>query len=232
MTHLPLRRLATTSLLLALALRALGAVPDELQAALDAFRPDPPKGWSYTQRTVGDGRSTEETHDATKPEAERWTLTRKDGRDPTPDERRDYLEIRSRRQPLSAAPRITEQFDLTTIETLGTDAMRSIYRLRLRPGEASDHTAEHLRATVTVWRATRTIESIELASAEPFSPSFFIRIESMRTVLRYGIPSPGHPALPIEVRTSLRGRAFWFKSLDADLTVTYGDYAPIRPPAP
>lgn len=232
MMRFVLRLGATATLLAALALRTLGAVPEELQAALDAFRPDPPKGWSYTQRTAGDGRSTEEKHDATKPEAARWALTRKDDRPPTPEEQRDYLEIRSRRQLLSTAPRITEQFDLATIETLASDALRSSYRLRLRPGEASDHTAEHLRATVTVWRATRTIERIELANAEPFSPSFFIRIESMRTVLRYAIPTPEQPALPIEVRTSLRGRAFWFKSLDADLTVTYGDYVPNRSHAP
>lgn len=232
MNSLPFRLVATTLLFFAvLAGRGIGAVPEEFQAALQAFRPDPPKGWSYTQRTSGDGRSTEEKHDATKPEAERWALTRKDGRDPTADERRDYLELRSRRQPMSAAPRITEQFDLTTLEVLEADAERSRYRLRLRPGESSDHTAEHLRATVVVWRATRTIESIELASAEPFSPSFFIRIDSMRTVLRYAAPTPDRPALPVEVRTSLRGRAFWFKSLDADLTVTYADYTPIRPTA-
>lgn len=227
----PRFRLLVAILLVAVtAGRGLSAVPEELQAALDAFRPDPPKGWSYTQRTEGDGRSTEEKHDAAKPEVARWTLTRKDGREPTPAERRDYLEIRSRRQPLSTAPRITEQLDLATIEVLGADNQRSRYRFRLRPGEASDHTAAHLRATVTVWRATRTIESIELANAEPFSPSFFIRIEAMRTVLRYTTPTAERPVLPLEVKTSLRGRAFWFKSLDADLTVTYGDYAANRPP--
>ncbi len=228
MTSLSFRVVAATLFFAALVGRGIGAVPEEFQAALDAFRPDPPKGWSYTQRTAGDGRSTEERHDATKSEPDRWALIRKDGREPTSEERRDYLELRSRRQPLSTAPRITEQFDLTTIEVLDTDAERGRYRLRLRPGEASDHTARHLRATVVVWRATRTIESIELASAEPYSPSFFIRIDSMRTVLRYAIPTPERPALPVEVRTSLRGRAFWFKSLDADLTVTYADYTPIH----
>jgi hypothetical protein len=223
----------TLGLFLALLATGLaGAVPEELQAALNAFRPDPAKGWSYTQRTEGDGRSTEEHHDAGKPEFERWSLTRKDGREPTADERREYLEIRSRRQPQSAAPRITEQFDLATVETLRTEAEQAVYRVRLRPGEASDHTAEHLQATVTVWRATRTIETIELANLTPFSPSFFIRIESMRTLLRYAPPTAERPSLPIEVRTSLRGRAFWFKSLDADLTVTYRDYAPARAKSP
>jgi hypothetical protein len=225
-------RTASLALLgFAFALRALAAVPAELQAALEAFRPDPAKGWSYTQSTAGDGRSTEERHDAAKPEFERWSLTRKDGREPTATERRDYLEIRSRHQPQSTAPRITEQFDLATVETLRGDLERSVYRVRLRPGEASDHTAEHLHATVTVWRATRTIESIELANTEPFAPSFFIRIASMRTLLRYAPPTAERPSLPIEVRTSLRGRAFWFKSLDADLTVTYRDYEPVRPKA-
>lgn len=209
-----------------------GAVPEALQAALNTFRPDPAKGWTYTQRTAGDGRSTEERHDAAKPEFERWSLTRKDEREPTPDERREYLEIRSRRQPQSAAPRITEQFDLATTETVRTDAERGVYRVRLRPGESSDHTAEHLRATVTVWLATRTIESIELTNAAPFAPSFFIHIESMRTLMRYTVPTADRPSLPIEVRTSLRGRAFWFKSLDADLTVTYLDYAPARAKTP
>jgi hypothetical protein len=46
----------------------------------------------------------------------------------------------------------------------------------------------------------------------------------MRTTMAYMPPSGDTPALPMSVTTRVRGRAFLFKSLDADMTVTYSDY--------
>jgi hypothetical protein len=204
---------------------ASAAVPPLLREALDAFRADPPPGWSYAQKTSGDGRSTVELCDAAKPEFDRWSLVEKDGRAPTAAEIRDYTEARSRRSRTGTAPKITDQLDLDLVETVAETADRATFRTRLRRGEARDHTAPFLRATVVVHKPTRAIESIELGNTEPFSPTLGVRIAEMRTVLTYRLPVGDTPALPASVASRVRGSAFWFKSLDADLTVEFSGYA-------
>ena len=45
--------------------------------------------------------------------------------------------------------------------------------------------------------------------------------------MTYSLPSDDKPSLPQQVVTRVRGRAFLFKSLDGDLTVTFSE--PINP---
>ncbi len=47
----------------------------------------------------------------------------------------------------------------------------------------------------------------------------------MNTVMTYHLPAGDRPSLPQKVSTRVRGRAFLFKSLDADMAVTFSDYA-------
>lgn len=200
------------------------AGPPLLEAALQNFRADPPRGWSYTQTTVADGKSTVERYDAAKPEYDRWSLVQKDGRPPAAEDRKTYAEMRSRRSRGGTAPKLTDQLDLGSVETLHEDAERATYRSRLRPGERSDKTAAFLRTTIIVHKPTQTLESLELASTGEFSPTLGVRIAVLKTVMTYTPPAGDQPLFPRSVTTHVRGRAFWFKSLDADMTVTYSEY--------
>ena len=43
--------------------------------------------------------------------------------------------------------------------------------------------------------------------------------------MTYSLPTPdGRPSLPQRVSTTLRGTAFWVKSLDAEMTVEFSGY--------
>ena len=222
---LPARRFLRAILLFAaLGPPAAAGAPAALEAALKNFRADAPRGWSYHQTTAAEGKSTVERHDAAKPEFDRWTLQLKDGRAPTPDETREYFEARSRRSRGGTAPRLVEQLDLATAETLSHDDGRTTFRCRLKPGESGDHIAEFLRATVVVHDATATIEILELSSTGPFRPTFGVKILEMTTRLTYSLPAGDAPSLPQKVATRVRGTAFWLKSLDAEMTVIFSDY--------
>lgn len=201
------------------------AVPPELAAALQTFRSDAPRGWSFTQTTAAEGKSTVERSDAAKPDFDRWSLVQKDGRAPGPDELRDYAEARSRRSRGGTAPKLAEQFDPGSFETVSMTDERATYRCRLRPGEARDNTAPFLRATVVLHKPTQTIESIELTNTSTFHPAFGVTITEMRTLLTYSLPIAEKPSLPQLVSSRVRGTAFIFKSLDAEMTVTFTDYA-------
>ena len=211
--------------LVALTVPALAASPPEVMIALGKFRAEPPPGWSFTQTTEGEGRSTAEHSDATRPEVSRWTLRQKDGRPPTPDALKDYADARSRRSRTGTAPSLTDQLDLGSLEVVADAAERITCRFRLRLGEAGDRTSQFLRAILVVHKATRAIESVELTSIGAFSPTFGVRIAEMNTRMTYSLPENTTPSLPLRVETRVRGTAFWFKSLDATMTVTFSDYS-------
>lgn len=166
--------------------------------------------------------------DGAKPDFDRWSLVQKDGRAPTADELKDYAEGRSRRSRTGTAPSIVEQFDWPTLEKIGDTPERLTYRCRLRPGESRDKTAPFLRATIVLHRPTATIESIELANAESFSPTLAVKIAELKTTMTYSLPTADTPSLPQKVATHVRGTAFFFKSLDADMTVMFSDYVNAR----
>lgn len=208
-----------------LAWSVFAAVPPELTAALKNFRSDVPPGWSFTQTTAAEGKSTVEHSDAAKPDFDRWSLVQKDGHAPTADDLREYAEARSRRSRGGTAPKLVEQLDLPSLETVTSDAAHTTYRCRLRPGEARDNTAPFLRATLVLHRPSGTLLSIELNSVSAFSPTFGIKIEELKTRMTYSLPDGEKPGLPLLVATRVRGRAFFFKSLDAEMTVTFSDFA-------
>jgi hypothetical protein len=211
-------------LLLATAVSVFAAVPADLAAALQTFRADPPRGWSFTQTTRAEGKSTIERCDASKPEFDRWSLIEKDGRPPSPAALKDYAEARSRRSRTGTAPKLVDQFVFEALETLADTTERATYRCPLRPGESRDNTATFLRATIVVHKPTHTIESIQLANLTPFSPTFAVKIAELKTVMTYSLPSGDLPSLPQKVETHVRGNAFLFKSLDADMSVIFSDY--------
>ena len=201
---------ALTWLLVAWASPPAGAAepllaPGELAAVLTHFRSEVPKGWSYLQSTTAEGQSLVERHDGARPEFDRWSLMRKNGREPTEDERREYRETRSRRSRAGTAPRLAEQIDATTAEVRHEDAA-------------------YLRARIVVHRASRTIETLELRSTGPFRPALGVWIEEMFTRLTFSLPAADRPSLPLRVETRLRGTAFWFRSLDAAMTIAFTDY--------
>ncbi len=225
---MPARRSLSFSALAALFLAPLAlraALPADVAAIVKDFRTEPARGWSFTQTTSAAGESVVERCDAAKIEFERWSLVQKDGHPPTADEDAHYHEMLTRRSRGGTAPRITEQLDLTSAETVSDTPERTIYRFKLKPGEAGDQTAAYLRATLVLHKATHTVESLTLANTEEFSPTFGVRIKEMNTTMTYSLPADGKPSLPQKVTTRLRGRAFLVKSLDADMTVAFTDYA-------
>jgi hypothetical protein len=213
-------------LLLSLLAAALSAapLPPEVAEVLRNFRTEGPRGWRYTETTTAGAESLVERYDPLAPETLRWTLVRKNGRAPTDDELRDYRLSKVQRSSAYTAPSLPELLDFASAETLPAVADCARYRFRLKPGEDRDRSAEHLRVTATWHRPSRTITEIEIASVEPFSPVFGIRIAESRTVLRYALPADDRPSLLQTVTLRVRGRAFWLKSLDQDMQITFSDY--------
>jgi len=209
---------------LLLAATAAAALPADFAAACVNFHTENPKGWSFTQTTVAEGRSLTERCEAGRPEFSRWSLLAQDGRTPTAEEITDYNEKRSRRSRGGTAPHIASQLDLASAELISESTDESVYRFRVKREARSDKTAEFLRATLTFHRPSSTITVFELANIAPFSPVWGVRVTEMRTTIHYHLPTPDRPALLDKITTRTKGRAY-FKSLNAEMLVTFTDYA-------
>ena len=207
---------------------ARAGVPAELTEAFNKFRADPPPGWAYSQTTTAEGKSMVEHCDAARPDFDRWKLVQKDGHAPADDDLREYGMARAQRSRNGAAPKLIDQFDLSTMELVSSTSETASYRFRLRPGDSRDRTAAFLRATVILHKPTQTITAIELGSIGEFSPTFGVKISEMKTVMTYSLPNADAPSLPQKVETRVRGRAFWVKSLDAEMVITFSDYVNTR----
>lgn len=201
-------------------------LPAKLADALEAFRSDGPKGWAYTQTTVAGKESLEETFDPGRPESDRWALVAKDGRAPTPDELKTYREGKSRRAGGSPPPRIQDLVDRASATRVRTEGDLAWWRFGMKPGGADDSSAAHLDVIFCFHLPTLTIASVEIASREAYSPMVGINIAETRTVMTYSLPEAERPSLLQKVTLRVRGRAFWFKSLDQDMTVTYSGQQP------
>ena len=211
--------------LLALPSLLAASLPEDFEAALKRFRAEGAPGWSFVQKTEAAGESRLERFDAARPEFDRWTLLEQDGRAPTEAEVREYREKQSRRSSPFNAPKLTDQLDFETLKEVGSDEAKKHYTCALKPDGDGDTVARFLEVKLTLDRATSVFEEVEIVSRGPFSPAVAVKVAEMKTVMRYSLPDEERPSLLVEVTTRLRGRAFWLKSLDADMTVVRSEFA-------
>ncbi len=199
-------------------------MPPELTAALKDFRTEGPRGWGFVQTTTAADHSRVESFDPLGRQSVQWKLLKQDGRAPNADEILKYTELKARRSSNETAPNVKDQIIPESFETLSESPEQGVYRFRLKPGDKDDRSAEFMRVTYTLHRPTRTIQKIELANTEPFSPVMMVKVQEARTTMIYSLPKEDRPSLLLEVQVRIRGRAMWVRSLDQDMSVTYSDY--------
>ncbi len=204
---------------------AAAPIAPEIEAALKDFRTEGTRGWSFVQTTsAAGGKSLVERFDPLKPETSRWTLLKKDGREPTEKEKKEYAEKQTRRTRGDTAPNVKNNLNLETCEMIADEGERARYKFRLKPGGDEDKSAAFMAVTFTLHRPTKTIERVDLANVQPFSPMFTVNVEEARTVITYSLPEGDRPTLLKEVTVRIRGTTMWFKSMNDDMTVSYSDY--------
>lgn len=199
-------------------------LPDELRTALKGFQAEGTRGWAFTQTTRGEGQSMVERFDPRMSEYKRWELQQKNGRAPTESESKTYNEVQTRHSRGETAPNVKDQIDDSTAEKTEDDGTRVRWKFRLKTTDKDDRSAAHMTATFTLHRPTGTIEQVDLASFEPFSPVLGVKIDEARTQIQYTLPDGERPTLLRSITVRLRGRAWWLKSLDQDLTVEYSNF--------
>jgi hypothetical protein len=199
-------------------------VPAEINSALNSFRAEGARGWSFTQTTQTDKEKLVEHYDPSKPDNARWVLLQKDGHAPTEADLKDYNDKLSRRGGGDTAPDVVKQIDRNAATRVSDDAQKSVYSFRLKPGGKDDASAAFMSATFTYDKAAHAFEKVEIANIEPFAPMFAVKIKEAHTSVYYQLPTGDRPTLLDHITVKIRGRALIIRSLDEDMTVSYSDY--------
>ena len=205
----------------------LPSLPPELTTALDHFRAEGPKGWSFTQTTTGDGKDRVERYNPRERGSARWTLISEKGAAPTEAEQQRY---RDTRPPYDSASNLAAQLDRARAALVGQDERSATYEFALKPASDGDTAAAHMRARVTLDRPTGAIVRVELFNFRPFKPAGSLTIEEARTTLVYAPPAEGVPSLPLESSMKVRGKRFWFSGFEQTVTSKFSDHADASKP--
>jgi hypothetical protein len=216
--------LSCAAILVLSAVFAVAQPSAELREALASFRTEGPKGWAFTQTSRSTEFSRVETFDPLRAAHLQWDLVLENDAPPSDSKVETYRQQQTRRTGGRPAPNVKEQLDYTTARLEREEDGREYWHFNLKPGGSDDRSAEHMAARITFHKASDTIEEIELTNFEPFSPVFGVQVETARTHMRYSLPDDALPSLLQEITVTIRGRAFYFKSLDSDMKVVYSDY--------
>lgn len=226
-----MRSLILSLLVLWIALPVLADEPHPLAvqalAALDAFDED---AWTFTRTTTGTEGNRIERHDATQPEAVRWTLLEVDGRKPAKSEiekfRRERAEIRAGRKKGSEDD---QDVDHRSIRLLSETPDRATFSFRpKRGGGIEGRFAEHVVGTLVVNKDGAWAERFELRNDSGMSPIPGVKVSRFRLTLTFQrIAESGH-VVPASIELTLRGRAFMVKSLDQDRSTRYSGFVRAR----
>jgi hypothetical protein len=229
-------RLAITTLVWLVAALANGLhaeSPRLVEKALENMESTDISDWSYTVTTSRHGKKTVERHDATKPEGSRWQLLLKSGETPTADEiaeylsaKRDQAEQKKRRRGKNRGEReISALVDASSVELLVEDDARATYSFRMKVEDKEDRKlAEHVRCTLVVDKALPHVERLEMLSTDEIKPAIGVKISRFHVLMRFDRDEVTGTVLPRRLLTTIKGRAFFVKSLDENIVVSFADY--------
>ena len=186
--------------------------------------------WAYSETTTEEGVTIVGRFDPRQPLGNRWTLISVDGRQPSAEEREDYLEDKEDDQGDERDDRNDGAQDLVKVETLELIEETDQYWLfDFTPNidddddEASKFLAE-VNGTLKVAKAGPWVESLELSNDKPLKPAFSVKISRFFTRLTFGPAAEDGPIVPRSMEVQVRGRAALVIRFDEAESILFSDY--------
>lgn len=222
---------------------AWGEYPLPLQKALDTMNRADLKDWAYTRTTVSPKVRIVERYDPKKPEAKQWILSSIDNREPTATEQEEYHQKRMKalqRDRETKKDKNDEQagtmsLDLNSMIKPGSlrmmteDPTTIVYAFRPQSEKDDDKVMmENLSGLLHINTEKPEgfyIEELTLSSEKPFSPAFSVKVTLFSTRMTFRPIEPNGPFFPAEITTRFQGKAFYFKTIDEQITMVFSDFS-------
>lgn len=214
----------------AVALRAPAApLPAYFEQALAHFTSDAPRGWAYTLTTTRGSETSVERFDPSRPKGGEWTLLQRDGRAPTVEEIERYLRYKASTTPPTARATFEKgDIDRDTFTLTREDAAGAEFRGTFR-GDLKEPLLAHLVLDLKIAKASPAVQSFTLRLAGPFSPALGVKMTELEVSMEFSPPTAERPALPLASRSRFRGRLFFLKTIEEDVSIAYSDFERVVP---
>ncbi len=203
--------------------------------AFEALDDDFPDGWSFTE-TVESGEGTSiARYDPTLGAEDAWSLLSVDGRGPTEEETRRFMEGKARRREAREAED-DHSLSIDDMVAGGTLVLReetdTHWEFAFEPAADSEEEAKIMRFVDGILRVHKDghyVSLIHLTNRETIKPGKGVRIESFDTRLEFGPAFADGPILPLLVQSAVRGKAMLMIRFDETQLIRYSDFRQVPP---
>ncbi len=204
--------------------------PEIVALAFAAIDNDFDHEWAFTETSTEEEVTFVGRYDPRQDDP--WSLLSVDGRDPTPDEARDW---RSRKSDGRNDDDEDEDDDGVEVRFVAPDSITLLeetdehWLFGFEPNVDIEDQDEakfmrHVEGRLTVIKDGHYVGSIDLRNSRPIRPAFSVRINTFVTTLTFGPAADGGPIVPLTVDVHVQGRAMLAVRFDETEAVRFSDY--------
>lgn len=193
----------------------------EASRSLDSFDGS---HWVFTETIESSEGTFVGRHDGRLDENQRWTLLSVDDREPTDEERDEYLSEK-RKDDDDDDGSIADMVNVGSMNLKDETESRWLFEFSpIGDDEDDSDFLEHVEGEIEISKNLRHISSIRLQSDKPFKPHFTVKISEFLTHLRFGSVANHSQIVPLQIKVKIKARALLVKGVEEESVITYSDY--------
>lgn len=197
------------------------ALLTEASQSLDQFDGS---DWLFTETVATSEGTFVGRHDGRLDEGQRWNLVSVDAREPTDEEREEYLSEKERDSD-EDDDSIADMVDIESLALIEETDSRWLFEFSPLGGDDEDSDfLEHVNGELEIRKENVHISSIRLHSSKPFKPHFSVKIREFLTHLQFGPIGTMQQIAPVQIKVKIKARALLVKGIEEESLVTYSDY--------
>jgi hypothetical protein len=188
------------------------------------------QNWAYTETSRGldDNHQTVVRVDPSKPDAQRVTLLKFDGKPPTPAQLKTWRDQgRDNTATLGDLPPLTSVIDFTDLRIAAEETAAVVFELPIVSGNAS-FPAEKFQALFRVNKTRRSLEDISVKMREAIKVAGVVKITDAGLEARFQTFDPAHPPQPVSLKAGGAARILLVK-ISRSFEATRTDYVRVTP---
>ena len=197
-----------------------------VERAFDSLETGIRDHWAFTRTETSAKGVYVATHDPRREQA--WELLTVDGREPTGDEREDFLSERSRER---GEDDDDEEDETRSMVSPGSveliDETEERWLFNFSPLAESDEDRQFMEAVegrLEVAKVGHYVSKIRLRNLETIKPGKGVKLNVFDTSFEFAPAWDGSAVLPARLRAKVKGRAMLVVGIDEEQTVEFSDY--------
>ena len=197
-----------------------------VERAFDSLETEIRDRWAFTRTETSTKGVYVSTHDPRREPA--WELLTVDGREPTSDEREDFLSERSRGRGDDDDGDEDDTRSLVSpgsVELLDETDERWLFNFSpLADSEDERKFMEAVEGRLEVAKDGHYVRKLHLRNLETIKPGKGVKLKVFDTSFEFAPAPDGSAVLPARVRAKVQGRAMLVVGIDEEQTVEFSDY--------